>query len=527
MKETSILRQRTKTKPAASSFHSSASIMAPEFSPNAGQEINSPNTEFLPKQIQYQYEDAYGQDFSNVQLKKNSSEASNLGVKAFTQGNHIHLAPGQFKPEEKSGQKLLGHEISHVIQQKKGNVATEFQYGGYGINNDPQKEKEADLHGELASKGKNIGIQQSDSEKTQNSSQPIQAFGFGSLGKAIKKGFNKVSSVVSKGAGAVSKGISKVAGTVSKGVSKGANWLEKSLSKGISTGIGFLGKTLGLGGISNKIKTIIEKIRNPINKAILKAFGYGKLAGKKGISALLKLGDKGISMVEKILDFGQRVGSKGLSLIRKIGGKIGQGAKKGIGIVGGLLGKAKQGVINMVTPVIIPITKFVQKASSAIKDILMNPIGFMKNLLKALKNGFGQFTKNILKHLTSGLINWLMSNLANLGIKLPNVFNIKGILTIVKQIIKMTWKAIAKKILALLGPVVMKYGPEAAAVVHGIVKVGPKVIMQVFKRMTGVFTEVKSAGEQTMEKKDEMMDLMSNMMKAQHEMQMGAIENLK
>jgi hypothetical protein len=41
---------------------------------------------------------------------------------AYTQGNEIHVAPGHFVSETTRGQELLGHELGHVMQQRKGRV---------------------------------------------------------------------------------------------------------------------------------------------------------------------------------------------------------------------------------------------------------------------------------------------------------------------------------------------------------------------------------------------------------------------
>ena len=41
---------------------------------------------------------------------------------AYTQGTDIHFAPGQFEPDTSAGQQLLGHELTHVIQQAEGRV---------------------------------------------------------------------------------------------------------------------------------------------------------------------------------------------------------------------------------------------------------------------------------------------------------------------------------------------------------------------------------------------------------------------
>ena len=69
---------------------------------------------------------------------------------AYTQGTDIHFAPGQFKPDTSAGQQLLGHELTHVIQQAKGRVQPTTEVGGMAVNDDLSLEHEADVMGAKA-----------------------------------------------------------------------------------------------------------------------------------------------------------------------------------------------------------------------------------------------------------------------------------------------------------------------------------------------------------------------------------------
>lgn len=83
----------------------------------------------------------------SVNIHKDSSQAKEMGAKAFAQGSDIHFAPGQFNPESRSGQELIGHELGHVVQQKEGKVKPNFEVKGKPVNNDAGLEKEADSFG--------------------------------------------------------------------------------------------------------------------------------------------------------------------------------------------------------------------------------------------------------------------------------------------------------------------------------------------------------------------------------------------
>ena len=104
----------------------------------------------LPKETQMKMESAFGEDFSNVEISQNSKQADDLNALAYTQGESIHFATGQFNPQSKSGQELIGHELTHVVQQRHGRVNQTAQLKGMSINQDKKLENEADTLGKKA-----------------------------------------------------------------------------------------------------------------------------------------------------------------------------------------------------------------------------------------------------------------------------------------------------------------------------------------------------------------------------------------
>mgnify|MGYP002402393167 CR=1 FL=1 len=106
----------------------------------------------MPAEVQAKMEKAFGADFSDVNIHANSSAASSVGALAYAQGKDIHFAPGQYDPHSQRGQQMLGHELTHVIQQKAGRVAPTGRVGSSGtlLNDDPSLEREADEMGAKA-----------------------------------------------------------------------------------------------------------------------------------------------------------------------------------------------------------------------------------------------------------------------------------------------------------------------------------------------------------------------------------------
>ena len=83
---------------------------------------------------------------NNVAQRRNWTfyEAIKVGARAYTQGSDIHFAPGQFKPGTSAGKRLLGHELTHVVQQRAGLVKPTGSVGGLPFNDNPAFEKQAD-----------------------------------------------------------------------------------------------------------------------------------------------------------------------------------------------------------------------------------------------------------------------------------------------------------------------------------------------------------------------------------------------
>ena len=95
-------------------------------------------------------EQSLGADFSEVSVHQNSPKATSIGAYAYTQGNDVHFAPGQFNPETSKGQELLGHELAHVVQQREGRVQPTTQANGLPVNDSEVLESEADQLGAKA-----------------------------------------------------------------------------------------------------------------------------------------------------------------------------------------------------------------------------------------------------------------------------------------------------------------------------------------------------------------------------------------
>ena len=96
----------------------------------------------MPDLLKTNLEQISGMDLSGVRVHYNSSKPAQIDALAYTQGQEVHIGPGQ--------EKHLPHEGWHVVQQMQGRVNPTMQAKGVSINDDIGLEREADLMGERA-----------------------------------------------------------------------------------------------------------------------------------------------------------------------------------------------------------------------------------------------------------------------------------------------------------------------------------------------------------------------------------------
>jgi hypothetical protein len=103
----------------------------------------------LPATVQSKMETLFGTGFSDVRVHV-GAEAGAIGAVAFTCGSDLYFSPGRYDPFSPHGQRLLGHELTHVVQQRSGRVRNPFG-AGWAIVQDPGMEAEAERMGLRAS----------------------------------------------------------------------------------------------------------------------------------------------------------------------------------------------------------------------------------------------------------------------------------------------------------------------------------------------------------------------------------------
>jgi hypothetical protein len=108
----------------------------------------------LPEGVRAHMEAFFDADFSAVRVHL-GPEPRQIGAVAFTVGTDVFFSPEQYAPHTPDGLALLGHELTHVVQQRDGRVPGPAG-GGLALVQIPELEAEADHLGRLAALGGSV-----------------------------------------------------------------------------------------------------------------------------------------------------------------------------------------------------------------------------------------------------------------------------------------------------------------------------------------------------------------------------------
>ena len=132
-------------------------------------------------------------------------------------------------------------------------------------------------------------------------------------------------------------------------------------------------------------------------------------------------------------------------------------------------------ILIVVAPAAVP---YLKRAGGAFKTIIRNPIGFVRTLVAAGKQGFSQFAGNFLTHLKAALVGWLTGALAGAGVYIPQGFNLREILKFVLSVMGLTWANIRAKLVRAVGETAVKALETGFDIVKTLVTEGPAAAWQ-------------------------------------------------
>jgi hypothetical protein len=127
-------------------------------------------------------------------------------------------------------------------------------------------------------------------------------------------------------------------------------------------------------------------------------------------------------------------------------------------------------IFEVLAPGAMPVLR---RAAAVFSIIIRDPVRFVGNLVRAGLLGFRQFMAHIVTHLINGLVGWLTGALAGAGLTLPARWDLRGILSLVLQILGLTWQNIRQKLVRHLGETVVAALETTFDILITLVREGP------------------------------------------------------
>ncbi|AEE48476.1 hypothetical protein Halhy_0567 [Haliscomenobacter hydrossis DSM 1100] len=123
----------------------------------------------------------------------------------------------------------------------------------------------------------------------------------------------------------------------------------------------------------------------------------------------------------------------------------------------------------------------INKGKAVIKKIVTDPIGFFKNIGKAVGQGVENFKNNIQQHLIKGMMGWLTGAMGDAGLQLPAQWDLKGVIFLLLQIMNLTKDALMKKLGEKIGQPMLQFAMTSVGIVKRVVAEGPMALWDMIK----------------------------------------------
>ncbi|NTS41813.1 DUF4157 domain-containing protein [Flavisolibacter sp. BT320] len=145
---------------------------------------------------------------------------------------------------------------------------------------------------------------------------------------------------------------------------------------------------------------------------------------------------------------------------------------------------AVAGVIKTILELKDMLLNTLRKVAHVIGQIIDDPIGFLGNLVTAVKMGLDNFIGNIVHHFKVGFFDWLLGNMPP-GIQFPDKWDMPGIFHFIMQILGLTWTNIRQRAVMKLGEPVVAALEEVFEIFQIIRKEGLAGLWQYIKDKIG------------------------------------------
>ncbi len=154
------------------------------------------------------------------------------------------------------------------------------------------------------------------------------------------------------------------------------------------------------------------------------------------------------------------------------------------GLLDAFIGKIRQ-IIEILRNFKTRVMALLKAGAEVVRRIVKDPVGFLGNLLAAVKKGFRQFLDNILVHLKKGLLGWLFGALAEAGIEVPADFSPKSLFGLVLQMLGLTGEFLRRKLVRFIGAKNAARLEKAWSIVSSLISAGPARLWERAKAFVG------------------------------------------
>lgn len=228
-----------------------------------------------------------------------------------------------------------------------------------------------------------------------------------------------------------------------------------------------------IGGAITEAKAEIARGKQRISEYVARLPAHLKGVGKAAADEIQSQFDElEESVKNKENDLIESLAQKYNESLEAVDARIDEMKAENQGLVDKAMGAIK-GVVETIKQLKDMLLGVLAKAADVIGTIINDPIGFLGNLIGAVKMGLDMFVGRIGEHLKKGLIGWLFGALAEAGIELPQRFDLKGILHLVLQLLGLTYANIRARAVKIIGEPAVARLEQVAEVFKILVTEGP------------------------------------------------------
>ena len=211
-----------------------------------------------------------------------------------------------------------------------------------------------------------------------------------------------------------------------------------------------------------ELKATGEKAQQETAKKLAELDQHIEKEKKKLQQKLCDKKDEAIKAIDKKIE---EMKSEMSGLVGKLGALLLYAAKKFFKWAISKIGGSADKIIGLL-----------DKGVTVLKKLFTDPVSFFKNLVRAVGGGIKGFVTNIVSWLKKGLAGWLLGQMGDSGLELPQKFNPKGVLFLGLQVAGLTWNVIRPRIVKALGKngeKMMSAAEKGIDIVKRVIKEGP------------------------------------------------------